>query len=504
MGIRACLRLALCLIALTATQEPVTAMPSYPTTAVHLATTPTLTEIWSYDPREWQGAELGWSVGSAGNINADAWTDVYVSAPGASTTTATNIGLVYVFYGTGGVPNGTPNTVLTAGTGEAARGSRFGEAVATVGDVDGDGIDDLMVGASSYNFRTEKSKAGGAFVFSGSPTGLNVVPDWSEFGEAANTYFGASVASAGDVNGDGISDAIVGAPGYRGVGAAYVYFGSVSGLVTETAHVVSGTSASGYGRAVAGLGDVDKDGYDDVVVGAPLYDRDRLNPDDNAGAVLLYNGSEGGIGLTATWMLTGDHTGAQFGTAVAGIGDVNGDGYPDLAIGAPGYDADLLDTEANAHGLVQVYYGGEDGLGNTPDWSYVGPEAKSRLGVSLSGGDVNGDGYADLAVGMPSIWNPDGGSTVDAPEAVLVFLGSATGLARFPAWRLAAVQTTTDYGFSVGIVSDLQANAYADVLVGAPHYQRQDKKPFGMAFLYAGGESSPRVVLLPLILRSAP
>ncbi len=502
MGARTWLRVALCVIALAATQGPVTAMSPRPTTAT-LLTTATI-PIWSYDPREWQGAELGWSVGSAGNINNDAWTDIHVSAPGASTATATNIGLVYVFHGSGGVPDGTPSIVLTTGTGEAAKGSRFGEAVSAVGDVNDDGIDDLMVGAWSYNFRTEKPKAGGAFVFHGSQTGLSEGPDWSEFGEAAETYLGASVAGAGDVDADGVSDAIVGAPGYRNVGAAYVYLGSATGLVTETAHVVTGTTASGFGRAVAGLGDIRGDGYDDIIVGAPLYDRGQIDPDDNAGAVLVYYGSTSGIGLTAAWMVTGDRAGAQLGTAVAGIGDVNGDGYPDLAIGAPGHDADLLDTEANAHGLVQVYCGGENGLGNTPDWSYVGPVAKSRLGVSLSAGDVNGDGYADLAVGMPSIWNPDGGSTVDAPEAVLVFLGSATGLTHFPAWRLEAVQTTTDYGFSVGVVSGLQTDAYADVMVGAPHYQRDDKKPFGTAFLYAGSELTPHVVFLPLILRAAP
>ncbi|MCX7691754.1 integrin alpha, partial [Thermoflexus sp.] len=177
----------------------------------------------------------------------------------------------------------------------------------------------------------------------------------------ANARFGVSVASAGDVNGDGYSDVIIGAYWYDNgetdEGAAFIYHGSASGIGASHARMLESNQASAYfGYSVASAGDVNGDGYSDVIVGAIYYD----NGQTDEGAAFIYHGSASGIGATANRMLESNQAGALFGNSVASAGDVNGDGYSDVIVGAYLYDNGETDE-----GAAFIYHGSAGGIGTS-------------------------------------------------------------------------------------------------------------------------------------------
>jgi hypothetical protein len=159
--------------------------------------------------------------------------------------------------------------------------------VGTAGDVNGDGYDDAIVGASQYD--NGQLFQGRAYVYHGSATGLSTTPDWTAESDQGRPQFGTSVGTAGDVNGDGFDDAIVGAPyyGQDGQGRTFLYNGSATGLSSVadwTAESDQGGAQFGY--SVGTAGDVNGDGYGDTIVGAPSYD----NPETDEGAAFAYLG----------------------------------------------------------------------------------------------------------------------------------------------------------------------------------------------------------------------
>src|SRR5262245_10237003 len=168
--------------------------------------------------------------------------------------------------------------------------------------------------------------------------------DWIAQANLGFAGFGVSVATAGDVNGDGYADVIVGASAYQngqtGEGRAFVYQGSAAGLATEPAWTAEGEQqGANFGISVGTAGDVNGDGYDDVIVGANFYD----NGQTDEGRAYVYLGSASGLAATPSWIAESDQADASFGTSAHTAGDVNGDGYDDVIVGAAAYDNGQLD-----------------------------------------------------------------------------------------------------------------------------------------------------------------
>ena len=255
---------------------------------------------------------------------------------------------------------------------------RFGVSVSGAGDVNGDGIPDLIVGADQSVFGTVS--AGYARVFSGGDGSVLYTFD----GDSKQDLFGWSVSGAGDVNGDGFDDVIVGAPGDDnngiGSGSARVF----SGLDGSVLYTFNGNTADDrFGTSVSGAGDVNGDGFDDLIVGA--YGDD--NNGSGSGSARVFSGVDGSILYT----FDGDSIQDSLGLSVSGAGDVNGDGFDDVIVGAYGDD-----NNGSQSGSARVF----SGMDGSVLYTFDGDSVADVFGYSVSGvGDVNGDGFADLIVG---------------------------------------------------------------------------------------------------------
>jgi hypothetical protein len=160
----------------------------------------------------------------------------------------------------------------------------------------------------------------------------------------------------------------------------------------------------------------------------------------------------------AEWSAESDQPGAAFGGSVAGVGDVNGDGFADLLTGAPFFDQSQLDE-----GRVDAFYGSALGPSSLASWTVAGGQAGARLGWSVAGaGDVNGDGYTDILVAAPEYSN----GQLEEGKAWL-YAGSATGLSTQASWSAEGDQTNAAFGFSLSGAGDVNGDGYADVIAGA-------------------------------------
>ena len=420
-------------------------------------------------------AELGSSVATAGDVNGDGFADVLCGAH-LYNNAQPDVGRVYLYEG-----SAAGLATIFAWFGESSQfGSDYGGAVATAGDVNGDGYSDILVGsryASNPQFQE-----GLAYVYLGTPLGPALSAAWNGTVEQQAVHYGLSVASAGDVNGDGYSDVVVGAPyydnGQSNEGRAYVYHGSATGLAFAPSWFVESNQAeSQFGISVSGAGDVNGDGYSDVIVGAFLYD----NEDNAEGRVFVYQGSPAGLGTAPAWTAESNQAISYYGAAVATAGDVNGDGYSDVIVGAINYDNDQVDE-----GRVFVYQGSAAGLGLAPAWTVESNQSTSYFGYSVaSAGDVNGDGFSDVLVGSYTF---DNGQNNEG--RVFLYRGSATGLASVASWITESNQPEAFYGQSVASAGDVNGDGYSDIAVGCTWFDN-DQLDEGRVFVYHGSFTGP-------------
>jgi len=489
------------------------------------------------------GSRFGWSVAGAGDVNGDGYADVVVGAP--RYIEGSTRGAVFLFHGgAAGIPDGDPSTAASHLQSDQASWDGFGWSVAGAGDVNGDGYDDVIVGDPEYS-ASEDWGDGVAFVFLGGSAGvadggpasavarLDSIDWWDGYGGmgfsvagagdvngdgyddvvAGHPYYavdnvwgvalvslggpklgltilesfrswaglGWSVASAGDVNGDGYDDVIVGAPSYNARGAAFLFLGAASGipksnLAGAATRLESNQAGARFGWSVAGAGDVNGDGYDDVIVGAPYYD----TAEGDAGAAFVFHGSATGIDdggpATAATVLEGDQGFGWLGYDVAGAGDVNGDGYDDVIVGAPYYN-----TAEMYAGAAFVFHGSASGIPSgdassaaarlEADWE------DSFYGESVAGaGDVNGDGYDDVIVG--SVWG------------CFVFHGSASGISSGGSasadTQLSGESEWWQIEFDVAGAGDVNGDGYDDVIVNGREDAPLSSYVTRVAFVFHG------------------
>jgi hypothetical protein len=301
---------------------------------------------------------------------------------------------------------------------------------------------------------------GGHFDLEGVPAPpTNASPAWIGESNQAGAEYGQTAASAGDVNGDGYGDVIVGAPLYdaswQDGGRAYLYLGSPNGLSTTPSWVVNGDQAfCKFGWTVAGAGDVNRDGYDDILVSAPFHGGTHAAGE---GRVYLYLGGPSGPSTVPSWVAEGGQYAAELGCGLAGAGDVNGDGYADVIMGAHLYDGPGGVDE----GRALVYLGGPAGLSSTPVWTAGSGLAGSLFGWSVSSaGDVNHDGYDDVVVGAVLYGDSEGGP--QSGGRAFLYLGSPSGPGTSPAWQTGPGQQGAYYGFCVAAAGDINADGYDD------------------------------------------
>ena len=458
------------------------------------------------------GDRNGWSVSSAGDVNGDGFDDLIVGAPyaDASDNAKSNAGESYVIFG---------GTSLSATIDLAALGTAgitifgadaydsSGRSVSAAGDVNGDGFDDLLIGASNADTSgNAKESAGESYVIFGGAA-LPTTIDLASLGTAGTTIVGAdagdrngwSVSSAGDVNGDGFDDLLVGSPNGDGSGNAkyscgdtYVIFGGTSlpstidlfnPLVARI--TITGADSNDSPRSVSGAGDVNGDGFDDLLVGAFAGDASGNAKGSAGDSYVIF----GGAALPATIDLANLGTagikifGAEMddrsGYSVSGAGDVNGDGFDDLIVGA--YYADASGNAKLTSGDSYVIFGGallptEIDLASlgAAGITIFGADSGDRSGRSVSSaGDVNGDGFDDLLIGAMNA-DGSGNAKLNAGDSYVIF-GGATLPATIDLFSLGSAGITIfgadpadRSGSSVSSAGDVNGDGFDDLLIGVP------------------------------------
>jgi len=382
----------------------------------------------------------GWSVSTAGDVNGDGFDDLIFGARRADPNGADS-GESYVVFGGPGVGAGDALELssLNGGNGFVLNGIDTGDwsgwSVSGAGDVNGDGSDDIIIGAHGADpnglFSGESYVVfGGPGVGAGGTLELSALNGANGFvitGIDTYDYSGRSVSCAGDINGDGFTDLIIGAfiadPNGDRSGESYVVFGGaglVAGGVLELSSlngangfVINGIDAGDVsGRSVSGAGDVNGDGFNDLIIGASGAGPNGQGsageshvvfgaPGIGAGGALELSTLDGANGFVINGIDVGDRSGRS----VSGAGDINGDGFEDLIIGAP-----VADPNGEFSGASYVVFGGLGvGAGGALELSSLngangfvcnGIDAIDSSGRSVSGaGDVNGDGFDDIIIG---------------------------------------------------------------------------------------------------------
>ena len=507
---------------------------------------------------EQPGSSMGYMVAGAGDINGDGIVDLVVGAPDMDISAANDQrGAAYVVFGgslaaldaADGSVDGELSVSQLDGTNGfridgVTNGDKLGASVDAAGDVDGDGIDDLLVGATNF------SQPGHGYLIFGRDTGFaaSISPESTGGGSLSHVFLpagpngddelGWSVSSAGDVNNDGFDDFILGAtdadPNSGGAnsdeGAAYLIFGGNANLVdldnddgftngfSSLANIANnGVRISVFGEAeqfafqVTELGDINGDGFDDFAMGAPRDDPNSGSGNGGEGRVHVVLGrptakfpsaiiasSESGV---YGFNIEGEVTGDQLGRAVAGGGDINGDGFDDILLGAPYHDLDGQSSVGAAYVLFgkSLFHREErlETLDGSNGFKMIGARGSDFTSISLNIlGDVNGDGFDDIGIGAHFFDRLGYGRT----GAFYVVFGKPdgfdaeidlTGLDGNDGFRIEGNASGSGQlgRYTGSALGDINGDGFDDILIGD-----QDTSTNGSAYIVFGHKAESSVV----------
>lgn len=412
----------------------------------------------------------GYSVDQLGDFNNDNFDDFVIGSPGFSTNNGKG-----VEYIKGNSTEPLPELIYSTSH------IKNGYQVKNAGDINGDGKSDLLTSGyicSDY----------APYIFFNN-NGFGFDSSWFTCSYDYNDQpYRISVNGAGDVNNDGFDDFLVG-----GLGKSYtennptastvrLFYGNTNMLYYDTTYVYSVDSniwvniftqdSCDFGRALAPLGDINGDNFDDFIVSAPRFD----NGENNEGRTYIYLGGEFIPSYTPYWTFESNQVNAQSGYSIGTNGDINGDGRNDLIIGAPFYDNGETDE-----GVVFVFLGTPLGFNLTPSFILEMNQAGANFGISVDfAGDYNNDGFDDIVVGA----NKYDGLLTDA-GGIFLFLGNSGGISTIPFKSEFSNQSNSNFGFSVSGAGDVNNDGYDDLIAGAYSYNFNATSD-GIALLFYG------------------
>jgi hypothetical protein len=468
------------------------------------------------------------SVSNAGDVNGDGLDDLIIGAPSADPN-GFGSGQSYVVFGSSsGFAPSLELSSLNGSNGFAINGiaeSNFsGESVSSAGDVNGDGLDDLIIKAYGANRNPDGSPSGQTYVVFGSRSdfapslelsSLNGSNGFAINSIAADDFSGDSVSSAGDVNGDGLDDLIIGAPfgnpNVSSLGQSYVVYGNAppeldldgsNGLVTGFA--IDGIAVDSYSIFfVSSAGDINGDGIDDLIIGAPYADPNSINSGQSYVVFGSSNGFAPSIELVSLngnngFAINGIAENDFLGKSVSRAGDINGDGIDDLIIGALGAAPNGSDS-----GQSYAVFGSRDGFAPSLELSNLnGDNGFAINGIAeldfsgdsvSSAGDINGDGIDDLIIGASGA-NPNGNRS---GQSYVVF-GSNSGFAASfelsnlngnNGFAINGIAADNASGRSVSRAGDVNGDGIDDLIIGAPGFIPFASSDSGQSYVVFGSNS---------------
>lgn len=429
---------------------------AFPFNPIQTAKVASLPSVYSWFKQgESAGGAYGSALSCAGDVNNDGYDDIIIGSY-LDESGYLDEGLAFTHLG-----SDTGISQYASWTNGPNQDSAFyGASVAFVGDINNDGYGDVIVGSPNF-MDADSLRKGKVSLYLGEATTLSPFVSWSYISDQADCDFGFSAAAAGDVNGDGYADLMIGAPNYdmtyTDEGRVFIFFGSDSGfsnLPDWTSN--GGTANANFGYAVSSAGDMNNDGYDDIIIGSPDY----VEGDSLGGKISIYEGNNAGVSPFANESFKTFQTTSRLGCSVASAGDLNDDGFDDAICGAENYS-----YGSTGEGAVFVLYGWSSGT------IYLGLLEVDKADVSFgssvsSAGDVNGDGYDDILVGAKNYTNSQ-----NEEGAAFVFLGSSSFInGNSPSWSYFSGSENSHFGSAVASAGDVNNDGYPDIIVGAPDY----------------------------------